>query len=252
MKRKKTTQTIKVDYHPSGEKIFFFEENHIYKTKKIKSFKSVTKIIKDDNFPEFDVEEVSKRYAAKNGLDQEEVKKEWEENRIVASSFGTKVHLFAENYLLNEELPEPSSDKEKKYFKATKKFIDEYFSDKKLLASEKIICSLDYKIAGMVDLIAVDEKDNLLILDWKTNKAIKTDNKFQSGLGKLSHLDDCNYNHYSLQLSMYRKIMEMEGYEEIKERNCIMSLFHIRENKVKEYKCPYLKDEVEYILKKLK
>ncbi len=33
-------------------------------------------------------------------------------------------------------------------------------------------------------------------------------NDFQSGLGPLAHLPDCNYWHYSLQLNVYRYILE--------------------------------------------
>lgn len=37
-------------------------------------------------------------------------------------------------------------------------------------------------------------------------------NAFAKGLHCVSHLDDCNYNHYSLQLNLYRRILKMNGY----------------------------------------
>jgi len=67
-------------------------------------------------------------------------------------------------------------------------------------------------LCGQSDLVSVlDGKIN--ILDYKTNKEIKTESyvnwegKSQKMLGPVSHLDDCNYNHYALQLSTYMYIM---------------------------------------------
>lgn len=67
-------------------------------------------------------------------------------------------------------------------------------------------------LCGQSDLVTVlDGKVN--ILDYKTNKEIKKESyvnwegKSQKMLGPLAHLDDCNYNHYALQLSTYMYIM---------------------------------------------
>ena len=67
-------------------------------------------------------------------------------------------------------------------------------------------------LCGQSDLVTVmDGKIN--ILDYKTNKEIKKESyvnwegKSQKMLGPLVHLDDCNYNHYALQLSTYMYIM---------------------------------------------
>ena len=37
---------------------------------------------------------------------------------------------------------------------------------------------------------------------------MKMENSFQKGLGPLNHLPDTNYWHYSLQLNIYRRILE--------------------------------------------
>ena len=67
-------------------------------------------------------------------------------------------------------------------------------------------------ICGQADLVeVVDGKVN--IIDYKTNKEIKT-KSFKNWEGKsermalpLSHLDDCNFSHYALQLSIYMYII---------------------------------------------
>jgi len=67
-------------------------------------------------------------------------------------------------------------------------------------------------ICGQADLVeVVDGKVN--IIDYKTNKEIRTKSfKNWEGISErmstpLSHLDDCNFNHYALQLSIYMYII---------------------------------------------
>ena len=48
----------------------------------------------------------------------------------------------------------------------------------------------------------------LAIYDWKRAESIKDENKWQKGLGPINHLPDTNYWHYSLQLNVYRYIIQ--------------------------------------------
>lgn len=63
-------------------------------------------------------------------------------------------------------------------------------------------------ICGQSDRVEV-VKDTVHIIDYKTNKEIKKESfKNYQGIsqrmsGPCAHLDDCNFNHYSLQLSTY-------------------------------------------------
>jgi hypothetical protein len=67
-------------------------------------------------------------------------------------------------------------------------------------------------ICGQSDKIEVI-KDTVEIVDYKTNKEIKKasfvnwEGKSQKMIGPCEHLDDCNFNHYSLQLSTYMYII---------------------------------------------
>lgn len=47
-----------------------------------------------------------------------------------------------------------------------------------------------------------------VIYDWKRSKEIKSDNPFGSGLAPLEHLPDTNYWHYTMQLNVYKWILE--------------------------------------------
>ena len=67
-------------------------------------------------------------------------------------------------------------------------------------------------ICGQSDLVeVVNSKVN--IIDYKTNKEIKTEaftnweGVTEKMLDPVSHLDDCNFNHYALQLSIYMYII---------------------------------------------
>lgn len=52
-----------------------------------------------------------------------------------------------------------------------------------------------------------------MIKTHNTNKEIKMSNKYQSMLPPVNHLDDCNYIHYNLQLSLYSYMLEQFGYD---------------------------------------
>jgi hypothetical protein len=67
-------------------------------------------------------------------------------------------------------------------------------------------------VCGQSDRVEV-VKGVVDVIDYKTNKEIKKNSfvnwegKSQKMTGPLSHLDDCNFNHYALQLSTYMYII---------------------------------------------
>ena len=65
--------------------------------------------------------------------------------------------------------------------------------------------------AGQLDLLAkYHGTHSYVIFDWKRSKEIKTSNMFQNLLPPLDHLQDTNFNTYSLQLNLYKYILETE------------------------------------------
>jgi len=64
---------------------------------------------------------------------------------------------------------------------------------------------------GSVDMLFKDPivDNGLIIMDWKRSKEIKMSSAYGKGTNPLTaQLDDCNYNHYSLQLTIYKQILE--------------------------------------------
>jgi hypothetical protein len=70
----------------------------------------------------------------------------------------------------------------------------------------------EFRLAGTADQVIVQENKGIIIRDHKSNLEIKTSNKYQNMLHCCSHLEDCNANHYYLQLSMYMYMLEQFGY----------------------------------------
>ena len=131
-------------------------------------------------------------------------------------------------------------------------------------------------ICGQADRIeVVNNKVN--VYDYKTNKEIKTSSYVnwegisKKMLGPLSHLDDCNLNHYALQLSIYMYIILKHNP---KLKPGMIAIEHITfkgdvdkyggrilqydpngdpiVDEITRYKLPYLKKEVLDIIKYLK
>lgn len=61
----------------------------------------------------------------------------------------------------------------------------------------------------MVDMVFYNVKANeYQIWDYKTNKKLTTENKYQNLLNPLFDLSESDINIYSLQLSLYKYIIE--------------------------------------------
>jgi len=108
------------------------------------------------------------------------------------------------------------------------------------------------RLAGQADLIIIDGFD-AYILDYKTNIKIDTKSYFDNKLKRsqklkypLNNIDDCNFMHYSLQLSTYAWMLQkLDPRLNIK----LLMLIHIdHDNKITEYECEYLKADVERML----
>lgn len=157
---------------------------------------------------------------------------------------GSFIHAEIENFL--KENAEPIRLKSKTAIEWLKKNILE--SDKYDVFSEVIIYSKELKLAGTVDLLLYDKKeDTYKILDWKTNKKLDTQS-FQNRMGNhkaTSNLMDCNYFHYSIQLSLYRFILKK--FYGLTVTGTVIS--HLTESDVQLYKTEYHEVEIEQMFK---
>ena len=115
------------------------------------------------------------------------------------------------------------------------------------LFSEVKICSEELKLAGTIDLMIYNSKKNrIYLIDWKTNLKIKKYGYNQGVKYPGNLIDDCNFNKYQLQLSMYQYILE--NFYETKVNG--LFIVHLNETyfNYKNYKCEYKKELIESML----
>ncbi len=198
----------------------FFSDDHHYELDGVRVGTSVTTLIHDYTNP-FDKDKVAFNQAIKYGVDKEEILENWRIENLFSTIKGTLVHEYAQglwngevvlpNY---EEIEEIDIERLKKAFekssKQALKFYEENKHNLELFADEFIVGSREYDVAGSIDNLLYDkEKQGLILIDYKTNKEIKR-NSFGSKkmLSPLDNIEDCNYNHYCLQLNIYKYLIE--------------------------------------------
>lgn len=186
---------------------------------------------------------------------QQGVLDEWEKTNKEACERGTKIHAQLENSYYKEK----NNISLKKFgiggkFECKKDYSDldlEYGIYPEYLISRTSPDGI-LKIAGQVDLIVKNGND-IIIIDYKTNKKIDQKGGFDTATKSsikmkypLSHLDDCNFNHYQLQLSTYAWMLQKLN-PDFNIKGLIIDHYDHEGNETL-YQCKYLKNEVEKML----
>ena len=108
------------------------------------------------------------------------------------------------------------------------------------------------RIAGQIDLL-IKSGNEITLVDYKTNKKIDLKSGFNTStksnvkmLYPLNNLQDCNFYHYSMQLSTYAWMLQKLNPNFIIKDLIISHYDHDGNNTL--YHCEYLKSEVERML----
>lgn len=186
-----------------------------------KSLMSVTTLIKK-LVPEFDKNYVSRMVAERDGISVEEVLRQWEEKGAKSRDKGTRLHQYAEDTvsgvidpilrLVNDRFGEMDA------FEAAWTNMRAKLSAK-LVKKEVVVGDIELGVAGRVDLIISVSVPNHLkpvkcIFDWKTGK-FRTDNQYENLLPPFDRYANCELVVYSLQLSLYRLILERNSPKDV-------------------------------------
>jgi len=239
-------------------KITFYEDKHKYYIDK-KELTSATRFI-GKHKPAFDSDYWSQKKADERGISQKEILAEWDYKRDFSCEKGTELHLYAENKLNNKIVPFNhdrvntllgEGNKVYDAFNRLTVLFDQFYkvSFGRLIPvrSELVVGDADLGICGMVDQIFYNEKTGKLnMYDWKTNKEIKESNRWQKFSDPIGHLDVCEMNTYSLQLSLYKYIIEKNTNLEIDE--CYIVWFFEDNPTFKLYKCHDFTNEIKKML----
>jgi hypothetical protein len=180
--------------HQRDAFVKYNEDRHSYRVE-YEVIISVTKLV-HLCFPEFKREEVAVKKAKEQNIDINDVYKEWD----YLMKMGTKYHKMIEDYLNNNSTACHSG------------FLD-YHNSLLLKGYEPFRTEMTIwgnEIAGTVDaLYQHKETKKLLLLDWKHCKKIyKTSVDNTKGYLFLDSLENCNYNHYMIQIGIYRYLLE--------------------------------------------
>lgn len=206
--------------------IKFKENGHLYESLDDKDdFKwiSVTKLIEQFKEP-FDKEAVALKCSkGKNpkyaGKDPKEIIAAWDNENKRATGLGSWYHAQREKATLDcntitrdgIELPiiNPIYDKDIK-LAPDQRVVDGIYPEHLVYLRSASIC-------GQADRVEI-HSGKIDIYDYKTNKEVKLrSHEFWDGtrkmlLGPVRHLEDCEFNHYALQLSVYMYIIQKHNY----------------------------------------
>jgi ATP-dependent exoDNAse (exonuclease V) beta subunit len=213
-----------LNQHTRDLEIFFDEKEHKYSTARETDFTSVTTFIKKF-FNEFDADKILDKMARfgalRNkypGMSKEDVKLSWKEKGRVASETGTQLHKYIEDFFNGDDTgPAERIDVEIGMFKTWIGALDRKYIPYR---TEWVIFDEDLRIAGTIDMLFRLNAYNprkVAIFDWKCSKEIKYKNKYERPKPPLEHLDDCNFNHYRLQLNLYKFLLEKNYGLEVEE-----------------------------------
>ena len=187
---------------------------------------------------------------------QQDILDEWAETNKIACERGTKIHAQLENSFYKTG----SNITLKKFGIGGKFECKKNYNDLDLeygVYPEYLIYydnpKLDLHIAGQIDLIVKNGND-IYIIDHKTNAKIDLKGYYNSAnrstdkmLYPLTNLDECNYNHYQLQLSTYAWMLQKINPDFVIKDLLLNHYDHEGKNTI--YHCQYLKDDVVKMLK---
>ena len=215
------------------------KETHTYSHKDYPEteFQSVTTVV-GDHFEIFDAPRIAENLVTNNprysGMTVEELMGKWNES----SRLGTRIHEEIELFIYDGRTP--TEQKAKIGLNWLEQF--KMKSDFEIL-SEVMVYSMELKIAGTIDILAHDLKTgNYELIDWKSSKKIQTESyRGKVGTSPVTRdIQDCNFNHYALQLSLYRYLLE--EYYSITVSNQMIA--HLTEDKCHSIVTPYMKDHI--------
>lgn len=236
----------------------FFEEDHHYEYKGQRVGMSVTRLI-EDYTNEFDAQTVAEKVAIKENKPVQEILAYWKYKNKYSCLKGSTCHEYAQslwsgNQFKMEYTMIPFYGNENFNYDVAKimlqaeHFKEDYKDRLEHLYDEYVIGSEEYDIASAIDHLFINKlTGGLVLVDYKTNSDIHKNEKYAKNMKvPLSHLKDFTLNHYYIQLSIYKYLVEKYTNLKIEE----MFIVYFSEN-IENYEIipiPYMEKEVKNIL----
>lgn len=221
--------------HDRDNDISFQESGHIYDIKGDRFYKSCTTWVKSF-FEKFDADAIIDKMMSKPdwpsskyyGMTKKQIKDQWNKNGSASAGYGTDMHAIIEDYYngIIRECDKPEY-----------KFFQNFAKDHEHLKpfrTEMMVYDEDIRICGSIDMLFQNEDGTLSIYDWKFAKELNMTSAFhKKALSPIEYMDDCNYSHYSLQLNVYRIILERKYGYKIRDMFLIFMHQNLSDNYVK-------------------
>ena len=231
----------------------FFEEDHHYEYKGERVGISVTRLI-EEYTNEFDAEAIAEKVAIKENKTVQEILNEWKLKNQWACKKGSVCHEYAQSLWSKKQLIDQNfyTAPQKQAFLWIFSQADNFYCDYKdrleHLADEFVIGSEEYDIASAIDHLFINKlTGGLILVDYKTNSDIHKNEKYAKNMKvPLSHLKDFTLNHYYIQLSIYKYLVEK--YTDLKIEEMFIVWFSENIENYEIIEIPYLYKEVKNIL----
>ena len=232
----------------------FYDDGHYYTYKDKPISIGATGLI-EQYTQDFDAQAVAEKVAEKQGKSVQEVLDEWKQKNKYACDKGHLGHLYAQSLWNGEnvldEIEKFTNGLETpldKILDQADNFYYDYKDRLEHLYDEYVIGSEEYDIASAIDHLFINKlTGGLVLVDYKTNSDIHKNEKYAKNMKvPLSHLKDFTLNHYYIQLSIYKYLVEKYTDLQIEEMFIVWFSENIENYEIIEI--PYLKDEVIKIL----
>jgi hypothetical protein len=183
-------------------------ESHQYFKEDVQYISVTT--LRDSWFKKFDADEVLRKMKTKSekydGMIDEEIKQLWTSKGVEASSQGTNLHKHIEMYYKKEPVINHSIE--------YAQFL-EFAQDTSLVPYEVewMICDPETRIAGTIDFVGQNSDGTIDLYDWKRSSKVNENVPFYGHClePELCHIPDTTYWKYTIQLNLYRYLVEKLG-----------------------------------------
>lgn len=211
---------INIELWQAFDDIFFEEDVHRYTDSVGTKYTSVTTFVGQfESDKDWDlIAEKCLKKPENFGKTVESLRAEWKAKGDYACTLGTAVHSVMEYAWAKKDFkPDPKIFEQyegmEEDFAWRKQKANELFKKLKEIyvpiRNEFIVYDRDWKLCGTIDFLCLNKvKQCYSILDWKTSKKFDQHNRYQKMKAPFETEDDCNCNHYSMQLSVYQAILE--------------------------------------------